>query len=174
MPHLRWPLWLPVLVALNATVARAQEKPITWTLKVNTGAHALKPGDTFNVQATAQIKDGWHVYATNEPRGGPRPTSFALPSDQPFKLNGIVSAPPPHTSFDANFDQPTKFYEQTVTFTLPVLVATDASAGRHQLQVVVAYQSCSQQLCLPVKKVLLVALIEIAPPQVKSNRRKPR
>ena len=162
-----------LLLLLCAVGAQAQdEQPITWTLKLNVGARALKAGDTFNAQATAQIKDGWHVYALTQPPNGPRPTSFTLPTAQPFKLNGLVSAPLPRSTFDANFDQPTKFYEQTVTFTLPLLVAANTVAGQHQLRIVVAYQSCSRQLCFPVKKVPLTADIKIASAPAKTRQRK--
>ena len=173
---LHWQAKLLALVAcallLSAARARAQERPITWTLKVNSSARAFKPGDTFKVQVTAQISAGWHVYATSQPRGGPKPTSFMLPPDQPFKLAGLPSAPPPLTSFDASFDLPTKFYEKSVTFTLSVLITADASAGQRELQLVVAFQSCSKQVCLPVKKVPLKTSVEVASTKPKTAHRK--
>ena len=55
---LHWQAKLLALVAcallLSAARARAQERPITWTLKVNSSARAFKPGDTFKVYYSLQ------------------------------------------------------------------------------------------------------------------------
>jgi tetratricopeptide (TPR) repeat protein len=138
------------------------ENPITWRLKAETPARALKLGETFTAQLTAQIAAGWHLYSSNQPPDGPRPTRVTLPAEQSFKLAGEIEAPPPQTALDENFGFETSFYENSATFTLPVRVAEDVQQGRHQLRVNAYFQTCNDRLCLPPKTVQLVAAINVA------------
>src|SRR5215510_4647302 len=138
------------------------ENPITWRLKAETPARALKLGETFTAQLMAQIAAGWHLYSSNQPPDGPRPTRITLPAEQSFKLAGEIEAPPPQTTLDENFGFETSFYENSATFTLPVRVAEDVQQGRHQLRVNAYFQTCNDSLCLPPKTVQLVAAINVA------------
>jgi tetratricopeptide (TPR) repeat protein len=137
------------------------ENPITWRLKAETPARALKLGETFTAQLTAQIAAGWHLYSSNQSPDGPRPTRITLPAEQPFKLAGEIEAPPPQTALDENFGFETSFYENSATFTLPVRVAEDVLQGRNQLRVNAYFQTCNDRLCLPPKTVQLVAAINV-------------
>lgn len=136
----------------------AQLNPIKWTLQVKPTPAPLKVGDVFTAELTAKIDAGWHLYALTLPPGGPRPTRITLPDHQPFELDGKIEAPDPLTDYDPNFGQETTFYEDAVTFTLPVKVTGEAAGNR--LEVSVRYQVCTRQLCLAPKTVRLEANLE--------------
>jgi len=138
------------------------ENPIAWKLKAETPARALKPGESFTAQLTAQIAAGWHIYSIDQAPSGPRPTRITLPAEQSFKLAGKMEAPPPQTAFDENFGFETSFYKNSAAFTLPVRVAEDVMPGRHQLRINAYFQTCNDRLCLPPKTVQLVAEINLA------------
>ena len=136
--------------------------PISWSLKMDGPSQAIKPGDVFKVQMEAHIEQGWHLYSTEQPAGGPRPTRIILPPHQVFESGGTVESPAPLTAHDANFDIETQFYEDAVTFTMPVRVSPRTPAGSYKLQVEVRFQSCTRELCLPPTTVKLSLSVEVA------------
>ncbi|HZS08058.1 MAG TPA: protein-disulfide reductase DsbD N-terminal domain-containing protein [Blastocatellia bacterium] len=146
------------LSAALAVCALAQEgtqlNPIKWSLKADLPAKALRGGDKFTVQLTAEIEEGWHLYSTEEMPQGPKPTRIAFAPNQPFELQEIES-PAPQKEFDQNFGIETEFYVESVTFTLPAKVKPDAPAGAHKLAVQVRFQTCTESLCLPPKLIKL-------------------
>ena len=151
------------------------ENPIAWKLRAELPARPLKPGETFTVQLTAQIAAGWHLYAPDQAPGGPRPTRLSLPAEQPFRLAGELESPPPQTAFDENFGIETAFYETSVTFSLPVQIAGDASEGRRQIRIQAFFQTCNDRLCLPPRTIQLTTPVEIgagkAPPENKPENK---
>jgi thiol:disulfide interchange protein DsbD len=158
-------LRLPLLVALVAgfltagvSSAFAQTDPIKWSGA--TKATSVKPGATFDVQVTAQIAEGWHLYSLTQPPP-PIATRITVPSGQPFVLAGTIEGPPAHTAFDQSFGIETEFYQDSVTFVVPLKVAADASAGKKKARIDAYYQTCNDQLCLPPKTVPVEVPIEI-------------
>lgn len=149
-----------VLLAVTAACAFAQENPprrvspIKWSLKADLPANALKAGDKFTAQLTAEIEKGWHLYSTEEMPEGPKPTRITLAPNQPFDLIDVES-PTPRRELDPNFNIETEFYEQSVTFALPIEIKKEATSGNHKLTVQVRYQSCTETLCLPPRLVKL-------------------
>ena len=139
----------------------AKLDPVKWSLKADIGSRPLKAGDKFDVQLTAEIEEGWHLYSTEEMPQGPKPTRINLAADQPFEMTGSIDSPLPQTAFDENFGIRTEFYEQSVTFSLPLQVNANAPAGKRKLTVQVRYQSCTEKLCLAPKLVKLEAEVEI-------------
>jgi DsbC/DsbD-like thiol-disulfide interchange protein len=154
-------LSLAACLSVCAPLTLAQDaplNPVKWSLRVKPAGAPLKAGDVFQAELTAKIDAGWHLYSLELPPGGPRPTRITLATDQPFELSGKIAAPDPLTDFDPNFSMDTTFYEEAVTFTLPVKVTGDVA--EHKLAVSVRYQVCTKQLCLAPKTVKLEADIE--------------
>ncbi len=153
------------VMVLSASGLAAQdipENPVTWSLTAKEPPKPLKPGSTFNAQLTAKIEGGWHLYSLDQPDGGPKPTRITVPAEQVFELADSIESPEPRKKHDENFGMETEFYLDGVTFTLPVRVAANASAGQHKLQVQVRFQTCSDQLCLPPKTLKLELAVEVA------------
>lgn len=155
------------LCAMTAASAVAQDEdakldPIKWSLKAKLPPKPLKVGDKFIVELTAQIEKGWHLYSTEPVESGPKPTRITVPTDQPFEQAGEIESPAPLTIRDPNFGVEVEFYEESVTFTIPVRVLSNAASGGRKLMVQVRYQTCTEQLCLPPKLVKLEAPVELA------------
>ena len=168
---MKWmePLRTPRTRSLRASLAllavfavQTESLPIAWQLTVKDRAVTVKPGAVFNARLSARIEEGWHLYALDQLEGGPIPTRITGPPEQNFELTGSIESPAPLKTRDENFDLETEYYEQSVTFTLPVRAAAKAPAGRHKLQVQVRFQACSSQLCLPPKTVKLDLDLEVA------------
>jgi len=144
---------LTLAALLTASTALAQES-VRWSLAPAAGAIPT-PGQTFNVEAVAEIGRGWHLYDVAQPPGGPTPTSFELGRQNIFRLNGKVSSSAPQRAFDSNFNLDTFFHVDRAVFTLPVLVAGDAASTRYPLSATVTYQVCNDRFCLPPRDVAL-------------------
>jgi thiol:disulfide interchange protein len=145
-------------LAFAAVEAFAQD-PVRWSIAraERDGAGARRPsptvaaGGTFEIRVDATIEDGWHVYATSQPAGGPVPLKIDIPRGGSFSLAGAIDEPLPQREFDPNFQLDTLFHKERAVFGLPVRVAANAPSRSHRLRVVVSYQTCNDRLCLPPK-----------------------
>ncbi|MGH9769089.1 MAG: protein-disulfide reductase DsbD N-terminal domain-containing protein [Blastocatellia bacterium] len=147
--------WATLIIALTAATAQSQEKglnPVAWSLKI--GAATANDG-ALTAELTAKIEDGWHLYSLTPITNGPKPTRITLPSAQAFELAGEIEAPDPFVGTDPNFGIEVEYYEESVTFKLPL--KRRAGAGGDKLLVEARYQTCTSRLCLPPKTVKLEA-----------------
>jgi len=139
-------LW--AVASLASVEIRAQENetsanPIKWTVKaVSVDAARI------DIELTAEIERGWHLYSTERVEGGPSPTRITVAPNQGFEIAGEIDSPAPHSAYDPNFQVATESYEGSVTFKIPLKAAT-ARAGPGRLRVHVRYQSCTATICLP-------------------------
>ncbi len=159
--------WLALMIAVlnfgtGQALAQDNPEPIRWTIKTDAAAGEIKAGGKFNAQLHATIDEGWRLYSPEQAPGGPLPTQIRILEGQPFKISGEMDLPPPRVKFDPVFNMDTESYEGEVTFTLPITVVSGAPPGKHILSVVVAYQSCNEVRCLPLKTVKLTAEINVS------------
>lgn len=156
-------MFLPLLAVL--VLFQAQADPIQWTIKSDAPASPLAAGSKFNLMLTATIGDGWHLYSLDQAPGGPIPTRIGIPEGQPFKLGGEIDSPPPHTQFDPVFNIETQYYEESVEFTVPIVVDASDVKGTTPVKVSARYQTCNSEKCLPPKVVTLSANVQLAEKQ---------
>lgn len=133
-----------------------------------TKATKVPPGGSFEVQALAQIAEGWHLYSLTQPPP-PIATRITVAPGQAFSLGGGIDAPSPHTAFDQSFGIDTEFYAESAAFSLPVKAAADAPGGKTKARLQAHFQTCNDQLCLPPKTVTMEVAIEISGTPVAGN-----
>ncbi len=105
-------------------------------------------GTTFSLTLSAHIQPGWHIYALDEPEGGPVPTQIGLAQGDSLTLLA-VDEPSPQIVPDAVLRQPTGMFHNEVGFTLRVRAPQTRSSPNAVSHILVRYQSCNDQLCLP-------------------------
>jgi len=155
------------LVAAAAVPSRAQgtedgPSPITWEIKKGSAPAApVKAGDTFTVDLVAHIERGWHLYSLTPIENGPRPTRITIAAGQGFELGGKIKAPDPITKMDPNFRVDTEFWDESVTFTVPIRVLPDATPGKATATVQARYQTCNDKDCLPPALVKVPVPVEV-------------
>ena len=111
-------------------------------------AKAVAPGGTARIELSAQIEDGWKLYALSQPAGGPVALSIALEKGAPFKLvQKEISGPLPKVQRDPNFNRDTQYYEREAAFVVPVVVPKGA-AGKKEVPLEVTFQACGAEICL--------------------------
>lgn len=123
--------------------------PVKWTFAASMqGSVPLQKGATIIAHVHASIEHGWHLYAPDQEPGGPTGVRITLPNRQPFAIHGDIDAPAPKTAIDPNLNVETRFYEDSVTFTVPLKVTSRSTNGIRKISVDVLYQACDQVMCL--------------------------
>lgn len=79
-------------------------------------------GQHAELQITAQVQPGWHIYSITQKPGGPKPTKINLVASDRYRLLGQFVAVPPatvhHYEFWPNLD--VEEHEDQVTWSAPV------------------------------------------------------
>ncbi len=151
-----------VLILASSVLLAAQlpgESPVHWTAKAP--ASPARAGKAFEIELTATMDQGWHLYSTTQPPGGPNPTRFSVLPGGPFSLAGIVRQSAPKSVFDPNFGMQTEYFSDRADFGIPVEAAADARPGTYDLTVQAWYQACNDQICLPPHKVPIALKVEV-------------
>ena len=127
------------------------QNPVSWSLEFAGNGKTLKADDKFEAKLKANIEGKWHLYAVEQPEGGPFPTRITIAENSPFTIEGKTSSPAPLTRLDPNFNIETKFFAEKAEFNLPLKATGNAAAD--DLAVNVKYQVCDDTVCLPPKTV---------------------
>ncbi|HEV8157409.1 MAG TPA: cytochrome c biogenesis protein CcdA, partial [Pyrinomonadaceae bacterium] len=145
-----------IIFLLVVPVVSLAQNPTKWSLESDAKGKTFRKDEIFKAKLKAEIEDGWHLYAVEQPEGGPFPTKITLADNAPFVIDGKIESANPIVKPDLNFlvdDKPleTKFFEKQADFTLPIKTASDTNAD--VLAVNVRFQVCNDTLCLPPKTV---------------------
>lgn len=159
---------LLAIVLLTATFAQAQEplgntdpQPVHWAVH-SAPSGPVNDGARFQVILEAKIDPGWHLYALQEPAGGPMATEISLPTLAAADLLRVDQGRP-RLAIDPQSHLLTNYFEGTAMFTLRLQANRSRSAGPHPLQVSVRYQSCDDRMCLPPRHQTLEVPLRIRP-----------
>jgi hypothetical protein len=109
----------------------------------------VRPGAIVVIRVTADIDPGWHLYAFNQPSGGPRSLEVNAAKGTPLTVVGAkIDAPPPKVQHDPNFNLDTRYYDEPTTISVPVRVVTTATPGVRRAALEILFQACTERLCL--------------------------
>jgi len=124
------------------------EEQVKWSLKV-VPADA-KPGETVDIQVTANIARGWHIYSLNPLEGetGPLPTTITLDTADLIP-EGKLTQPTPRRKMDNAFGIVVESFEGKPTFIQRARVPADAPVGARPLVAKVRFMVCNDRSCLP-------------------------
>lgn len=142
---------LTILLILSGSVLG--QDPTKWSLEVKEGQ--IEKGETANIVLKATVEKGWHLYALDQPAGGPIATAIKVSEGKTLEIAGAIKASePPIVKPDPNFivnDKPleTKFFLDTAEFTVPLKALEDTSSADVLLDI--RFQLCNDTLCLPPK-----------------------
>lgn len=140
-----------ILTVLFLPALALAQNPVSWSLESDAKGKTLKKDETFKAKLKAAIDGEWHLYAVEQPEGGPFPTKITIAENLPFQIDGKSSSPAPITKLDPNFNIETKFFEKSGEFNLPLKAIAESNAD--DLAVNVRYQVCDDKVCLPPRTV---------------------
>ena len=135
-------------VVFAASIAKAQPaNPVNWTFtgkKISEGV--------YEVQMTANIQQGWHLYSQIQPKDAiAQPTSFAFNKNPLLELDGKVKESGKLEKFsDKELGVSANQYSKQVTFVQRLKLKGKAKTA---LTGKVEFQTCDDKKCLPPKTV---------------------
>ncbi|MCL3778964.1 thiol:disulfide interchange protein [Prolixibacteraceae bacterium JC049] len=131
-----------LFLALITLVGFSQiEDPVKW----KTSIKQLKNSE-YEIQFKADIQEGWHLYATEIPEGGPVKTSFNYEELNNVELVGEIAASKKAIEkLDTSFDMVLGYYEKEVTFTQKFKVTSDKGTVKGYIE----FMSCNDETCTP-------------------------
>ena len=136
-------LSLLFILFIGFSASGKAQNPVSWKFLLENAGNG-----EVNLVARATIQQGWHLYDTNIPDGGPTPTSISfdhIAGAQPigkFHAEGAT----PHVAYDEVFQMKIGTFDGTVRF-VQKLKITDKSA----FTVIgdVRAQACDDKTCTP-------------------------
>ncbi len=122
---------------LNAQVI----EPIKWSF-----SHKQN-GNEAELTFTATMDQGWHLYDTYLPEGGPIPTEFVYEDSTMFEFEGdLQKNPEPVEKFDNIFMLNLRFFSDVAVFTQKIRLNTDQPVV---IRGYVTFMGCDDEMCLP-------------------------
>ena len=155
------------LITMSPWVAGAQAQenanPVSWWINAKAIKHSLAPGDTLQVDISADVEEGWHFYSITQVSGGPKRTEITVLSGSAFMLAGDIKASPPKRAFDPTLKLETEIYDKSTSFTVPVKVVPRPRWGKQELLIDVRFQACSERVCRLPTTIHLTLPVAISP-----------
>lgn len=138
-------LFLLIAGIFAHTVAFAQiMEPVKWKASIQ------EKNNEKEILFRATIEDGWHLYATDIPSGGPIATSFTFDELVNASLNSdIKPAKRPHEEYSSLFDMKLGWYTSQIEFRQPIKIE---KSNNFKITGYITYQACNDVTCLPPTK----------------------
>jgi DsbC/DsbD-like thiol-disulfide interchange protein len=147
---------------LGGVSAQQPNQVVRWSASA-ASKEPLKAQGRTTLELSAEIQDGWHVYALKQLPGGPTPLRIALEENSIGETAGSIYGTPPTIKHDSSFDLETQSYAHSLILHIPVQIKANATAGPSAIPVSVRYQSCDDRTCLPPKTIHLSVSVEVVP-----------
>ena len=167
---MRYALIKLIFLILIVPVVGFAQDPAKWSLTVATGTEGSKAGSVVGGLLRADVEDGWHLYALDQPEGGPIPTTIKVSDGSSVAIVGLIKAGSPlKVQVDQNFvvnGRPleTKYFEHLAMFNLDLKMLR--SGAFDEIRLDVRYQLCNDTFCLPprTKRVSLAGEEDVKKP----------
>lgn len=129
-------------ITLNAQIL----EPVKWSFSLNQLSES-----EYEIIADATIEEGWHLYSSNIPEGGPIATSVTLVNSGNEVLSGdLREEPEADVQYDQAFDMELSWFSNEARLILPVTIS-GTSVG--ELEGYVEFMACDDEQCLPPDRV---------------------
>jgi thiol:disulfide interchange protein len=137
---LKQAVFLVLLFAAGTAAAQILE-PVKWSF-----SHEKTADNQYELRFTANIDQGWNIYGTDLPDGGPIATSIEIKEGSGFRKVGNLRFPKPVEKFDPNFNMQLSMFSGSVTFRQTVEVTSERPV---RISGEVGFMSCDDKSCLP-------------------------
>ncbi len=129
-----------LLVVLTPSVAQILQ-PVKWSVE----AKKVKK-NVYEIQATGNIRSGWHIYDLTETELGPNPTVFTVSGDAVEAVGEAKITSEVKRHFDSAFGMEIGTCEGMVVLVHQVRTLQD---GPCSVNVCIEWQACDEGSCLP-------------------------
>lgn len=137
-------------ITLNAQIL----EPVKWAFSLNQLSES-----EYEIIADATIEEGWHLYSSNIPEGGPIATSVTLVnSDNQVMSGDLREEPEADVQYDQAFDMELSWFSNEARLILPVTIS---GTNVVELEGYVEFMACDDEQCLPPDRLIfLLPLME--------------
>lgn len=116
-------------------------EPVKWTFE------SKQDGLEATLIFTAEIQDGWHLYDTELPEGGPIKTSIQFADSTLFEFVGTLEKEPQPTQyFDKIFNMQVGYFSNRAVLTQKIKLKSDEKVD---IKGFVEFMSCNDETCTP-------------------------
>ncbi len=134
---------LMCLCIFSAGAQSAEQAPIRWRMIVK-----MTSPTEGTVTVKALVSDGWHLYGTSMPKGGPRPTVLDFSGSQGVEFIGDATpSTKPVVKADRQFGAELSQWESSVNFVRRFRLKKGAVKPTVKLNV--SFMGCNDATCLP-------------------------
>lgn len=120
----------------------------------------LQAGTELKVALIVNINTEWHINSDKPNDEYLIPTKMSIKSENDFTL-GKVIYPKPHDIDLAFSEQPVSVFEGESKFFGLVQVPKELAVGNYDFEIILEYQACNDQTCLPPKRVKVPFKFEV-------------
>lgn len=141
----RFSLFISILLFIGFQSLAQISNPAKWTFEYQ------QTGTDVTLMFKAVIDEGWHVYDTELPDGGPVKTSIHFKDSTLFVFSGELGKEPiPEEVFDKNFNMTIKYFSNQVILSQKVKLK---DVNTSSIEGFVEYMSCNDETCTPPTEV---------------------
>ena len=133
-------LSLMLFTTLSLSAQFGNVEPVTFEELVSVN------GADGTIEFEAYIEQGYHLYSTNIPEGGPTPTEVTFSIVEGAEIVGALTAGDGAvTEMDPMFEMMVSYFSETAVFTQKVKFL----GGKYRIKGTLRFQSCSDSNCVP-------------------------
>lgn len=133
--------FLTGLIFLSFPLFSQIEEPVKWSFR------SKQDGQDVQLIFKAVIDEGWHLYDTSLPGGGPVPTSIHYTDSSLFERHGaLLKNPPPVEVFDKTFQMDLRYFSHQAEFIQNIRLRSDLPVT---ISGYVEFMVCDDERCLP-------------------------
>ncbi|NRA50242.1 MAG: sugar transporter [Phaeodactylibacter sp.] len=126
---------------LQLNAQQGMPKPVTWSFQAE-----MINDSTYSLNFTAEIQEGWYLYAQDLDDGGPIPTTIAFDPAQDLKLLGKTEEQGKALEgMDELFQMNVKKYKNKVVFSQNAVLGKDIEMVTGYIE----FMTCDDEQCLP-------------------------
>lgn len=135
-------LTLLFLVIFNAIFVNAQNsQPVKWSVSQNKISN-----NKIEISATAEIKEGWHLYGIKLPEGGPIATSLKIVNKESILTEeNVIEKTVPIKKFDSTFNMELTYFNTSAILQKVVVLKEGATEIKGEIE----FMACNDEECSP-------------------------
>lgn len=134
-------LFLSFLILVTVQSPAQILEPVKWTFE------SKQDGEEVTLTFKATIEDGWHLYDTQLPEGGPIKTSINFADSTLFEFVGEPTRyPEPTEVFDKTFNMKLGYFSNEAVLTQKIKLK---NPDKIEIKGYVEFMSCNDETCTP-------------------------
>ena len=150
-----------LLFVLSTSIAKAFVSPVKWKVE-----HRIEDDQSVTIVASALIENGWHLYGTNIPQGGPVATSLKVTSSSSIiKENTVIEKSASTTKYDSTFQMEVTYFSNSATLEKNITL----KPGESKLKVEIEFMACNDTECTPPDTQSFDLTVQITQPEKATN-----